>query len=100
MKKLSAVSALFWMGAVCAQANNNAFVIDIRNVEGIMNEAKNTSGVIDSDVQIEGITIINQKVFIDGIEVPKNASIFISKSTKKTYNIRRDKNGNVSVSEN
>lgn len=80
-----------------AQVKNNAVSI---NINEETNEAENTSEVIDPSAQIEGITIINKKVFIDGIEVPKNAKKFISKNSKKTFIINRDKNENIIVSEN
>ena len=57
------------------------------------------SGTVGSDVQMEGVAIINEKVFIDGDEVPKGKSVYFSKKTKKTYLIQWGRNGNVSVSE-
>ena len=57
------------------------------------------TGRIESDVQMEGVAIINEKVFIDGNEVPRGKSTYVSKKTKKTYLINWGKNGNVSVSE-
>lgn len=62
--------------------------------------AVNQSGVIDADdIDIEGVAIINNKVFIDGQEVPRGKTIFVSKKTKKRYVINWNKNGSVAVSE-
>jgi hypothetical protein len=57
------------------------------------------SGQVESDVQMEGVAIINEKVFIDGDEVPRGKTAYISKKNKKTYHIQWGKDGNVSVSE-
>jgi hypothetical protein len=54
---------------------------------------------IDSDVQIEGITIINDKLFIDGVEVRRGKTVYTSPKSKKTYKIQWGKNGNISVAE-
>ena len=57
------------------------------------------TGQIGSDVQIEGVTIINDDVFIDGEKVPRGKTVYTSKKSKKTYLIQWGKNGNISVSE-
>lgn len=57
------------------------------------------SGVIEPDADIEGVTIINNKVFIDGEEVPKGKNTFVSKKTKKRYSISWGKDGNIAVAE-
>lgn len=57
------------------------------------------SGVIEPDSDIEGVTIINSKVFIDGEEVPKGKNTFVSKKTKKRYSISWGKDGNIAVAE-
>lgn len=62
--------------------------------------AINQSGVIETDdVDMEGITVINNNVFIDGEKVPRGKTSFISKKTKKHYVINWNKNGSVAVSE-
>lgn len=57
------------------------------------------TGQIGSDVQIEGVTIINDDVFIDGEKVPHGKTVYTSRKSKKTYLIQWGKNGNISVSE-
>jgi hypothetical protein len=54
---------------------------------------------ISEDADIEGVSIINGKVFIDGAPVPRGASRVTSKKTGKTYRVKTDKSGNVSVEE-
>lgn len=62
--------------------------------------AVNKSGVIDmDDIDMEGVAVINNKVFIDGEEVPKGKTSFVSKKTKKRYSINWNKDGSVAVSE-
>lgn len=56
------------------------------------------SGISD-DVQMEGIAVINGKVYIDGAPVPRGVSRVTSAKTHKVYRIRTDKHGNVSVEE-
>lgn len=64
-----------------------------------VNIANNESGTIDPGAQIEGVTIINGQVFIDGEKVPNKTGTYTSRKTKKTYKVVRDPQGNVSVSE-
>lgn len=91
--------SLFFFGTVGAQISISVPGTNINIGQQATNEVNNSSGVIASDAQIEGVTIINQKVFIDGEEVPRNVTVFASKKSKITYIIKRDKSGNVSVSE-
>ena len=62
------------------------------------NEASVTVGGISEDANIEGITIINDRVSIDGKDVPPNVTRYKSPKTGKVYLIQR-KAGAVSVSE-
>lgn len=62
--------------------------------------AANTAGSIEGDVEMEGVAVINGEVFIDGEKVPKGKSSFVAKKSGKKYRILRDKDGNVSVTEN
>ena len=62
------------------------------------NEARVTVGGIAEDAHIEGITIINDRVSIDGKEIPSNVTRYKSPETGKVYLIRR-KGSSVSVSE-
>lgn len=57
------------------------------------------SDVIGSDVEMEGVAVINGQVFIDGVKVPKGKTSYTSKKTGKSYQIHWGKNGNVEVSE-
>jgi hypothetical protein len=63
------------------------------------NVSTNESGTISSDAQIEGITIINDVLYIDGVKIPKDQREYYSKKTKKTYVIKRSQGGNISVTE-
>lgn len=54
---------------------------------------------IGSDVEMEGIAVINGQVFVDGVKVPKGTTSYRSKKTGKVYQIRWGKNGNVEVNE-
>lgn len=54
---------------------------------------------IGSNVEIEGVAVVNGQVFIDGVKVPKGTSSYRSKKTGKVYQIRWGKNGNVEVNE-
>ncbi len=62
--------------------------------------ASNTSGSIDADVQMEGVAVINDDVFIDGEKIPRGKTRYTSKKTGKSYRIQWGKNGNVSVEQN
>lgn len=59
----------------------------------------NTSGTLGPNVQIDGIAILNGRVYIDGVEVRKASGRYVSPRTGKRYDIRRDDANNVSVTE-
>lgn len=61
--------------------------------------ATNTEGTIDSEVEMEGVAVINGQVFIDGVKIPPGKTSYFSKKSGKNYTIKSDKNGNVSVQE-
>jgi len=61
-------------------------------------EARVTIGGIADDANIEGVTIINDRVSIDGKDVPPNVTRYKSPKSGKIYLIER-KGGAVSVSE-
>lgn len=63
------------------------------------NEAKSTVGEIAPGANIEGVTIINGKLWIDGKEIPLGVKRYKSPKTGKQYNIER-KGSNVSVTSN
>lgn len=62
--------------------------------------ASNTGGAIDADVNMEGVAVINDDVFIDGEKVQRGKTRHTSKKTGKSYRIVWGKNGNVSVEQN
>lgn len=62
--------------------------------------ATNTEGTIDSDVEMEGIAVINGQVFIDGVKIPRGKTSYVSKKSGKSYTIKSGKDNNVSVQEN
>jgi len=67
-------------------------------VNGISICTGSVTGIAD-DAQIEGVTVINGKVSIDGVPVKPGVSRVTSAKTRKTYLIKTDKGGNVSVEE-
>lgn len=60
------------------------------------NDASVTVGGIDADADIQGVTVINGRVSIDGKEVPANVTRYKSPRTGTVYLIQR-KNGSVNV---
>ena len=78
---------------VSATAGGNHVKIDSDN------DASNESGVISGDVEIEGVAILNDKVYIDGVRVPRGVREVTSKKSGKTYRIVWGKNGNITVTE-
>ncbi|SDG66459.1 hypothetical protein [Propionivibrio dicarboxylicus] len=62
------------------------------------NEASVVVGHIADDANIEGVTVINGRVTIDGKDVPANATRYTSPRTGKVYSIQRN-GGSVSVNE-
>ena len=62
--------------------------------------ASNSSGSIDADVEMEGVAVINDDVFIDGEKIPRGKTRHTSKKSGKSYRIQWGKNGSVSVEQN
>jgi len=62
--------------------------------------ASNSSGSIDADVQMDGIAVINDDVFIDGEKIQRGKTRHTSKKSGKSYRIQWGKNGNISVEQN
>lgn len=58
-------------------------------VAGGGNTAGNTVGGIEGDVESEGVTIINGRVYIDGKEIPPKVTRYKSPRTGEVYVIRR-----------
>lgn len=102
MKFGIAVSLLLAAGSACAQVSVDVSGYGVKVLTGkgsASNSVSVQSGVVESDVQMEGVAVINDDVFVDGEKVPRDRVSYISKKTGKTYLIKRSKGGNVSVSE-
>lgn len=93
------IGSLFVAGTAVGQVSVNVpgYSVQVDTASG--KTAVNEAGVIDSDVEIEGITIINDKLFIDGVEVRRGTKVYSSSKSKKTYKIQWGKDGNISVAE-
>ena len=61
--------------------------------------ASNQTGVIDSSAEIEGVTIINDSVYIDGEKVPNHVTRFKGRKSGLMYSIKWGRNGNISVTQ-
>jgi hypothetical protein len=61
--------------------------------------AVNEVGTLGPDVQMDGVAVINGRVYIDGAQVPKGKTTFKSPKSGKTYRIQWGKDGNVAVQE-
>ncbi len=61
--------------------------------------ASNSAGSIDSDVEMEGVAVINGTVYIDGERIPKGKRSHTARKSGKTYLIEWGRDGNVSVRE-
>lgn len=61
------------------------------------NVVENSAGTIDSSVQVQGISVINGEVFVDGEKVPKGQKLYKSPKSGLVYEIKWGNNGNVSV---
>jgi hypothetical protein len=66
---------------------------------GSGNDTGNTAGSIDADADIEGVTVINDEVWIDGDKVPKGKTRHTGKKSGIKYKISWGKNGNIAVSQ-
>lgn len=64
--------------------------------KGNRNEVSSTVGEIDPGASIEGVTIINEKVWIDGKEIPPGVKSYKSPRTGEVYVIER-RGRNISV---
>jgi hypothetical protein len=61
------------------------------------NIVSNTSGFVDPSADIEGILIINNVLYIDGIKIDEKLKKFHSKKSNTTYTIKHDSDGNLSA---
>lgn len=102
MKKflLSGVVLCFgWVPVVQAQ-----FAVDVSGGNVSVQSGKgsvvtNSAGALGPDVDMEGVAVINNEVFIDGVKVPHGKTSHVGKKSGKTYTIRWGKNGNIAVEE-
>ncbi|MBK7002654.1 MAG: hypothetical protein IPH35_22675 [Rhodoferax sp.] len=99
-------SLLLFGGSVChvpafAQHGDNSATITSNQQEkrSKRSVASNQTGVIDSNAEIEGVTIINDSVYIDGERVPNNVTRFKGRKSGLTYSIKWGRNGNISVTQ-
>ena len=110
---LAFIGCFFFAGTVLAQISVSTLGQDVKigkdgsvkahtagsvSASGRGNEASVSVGEIAGDANIEGITIINDRVSIDGKDVPPNVTRYKSPKSGKVYLIQR-KGGSVSVSE-
>lgn len=90
-------AAWLFSGGVAAQVS---VIAGDREVSiGSDNDTSDDSGGITGDVEIEGVAIINDKVYIDGVRVPKGKREVTSIKTGRTYRIDWGRNGNITVTE-
>lgn len=100
MAKRMAALILAFVGVAVAISPVGADVsVNGVRVQGGGNEVRVTTGSVASDVEMEGIAVINGEVFIDGAKVARGKTLYTSKKSGKTYRIDWGKDGNVSVSE-
>ncbi len=57
------------------------------------NRVSNEKGVIGPDADVEGVTIINDDLYIDGSKISRGVTEYVSKKTKTVYSIRWGKKG-------
>lgn len=90
-----------WSSVAQISVDVSGFGVKVQTGKGDVtgNSVSIQSGTVESNVQMDGIAVINDDVFIDGEKVPKDRNSYKSKKTGKTYLIKRSRDGNVSVSE-
>lgn len=102
MKFIGAVFLILLTAAASVQAGVDVSLPGIR-VQTAENDSSsvaiNSAGSIDPDVEMEGVAVINGKVFIDGERVPKGRTSYTSRKTGRSYQINWGRNGNVAVHE-
>lgn len=91
---LCATFGLF-SAAQSAQTGGSGMRIQIGN----NNDARVDSGTISDDAEISGITIINDRLWINGREVARGTTRYTAHQTGKRYRIQWGKNGNIAVTE-
>ncbi len=105
MRKFSSLCAMLLAGALPSVGQAQIAIdwsqgnVSVQTGKSQASVASNRAGVIEGDVEVEGVTVINQEVFIDGVKVPHGQTRYVGKKSGKTYAIRWGKNGNVAVEE-
>jgi hypothetical protein len=101
-KAIAAISMILFFSGVSAQVavDLSTYGMKVQTGQGNGSSvAVNSAGTIDSNVQMEGVAVINGDVFIDGEKVPKGKNLYKSRKSGKTYEIKWGGNGNVAVRE-
>lgn len=98
MKNMALLLSLF-AGSAFAQVSVDVSGHGVRVQQDGGSEVRVNAGSVASDVEMEGVAVINGDVFIDGDRIPKGKKLYTSKKSGKTYRIVWGKDGNVSVSE-
>lgn len=95
-------------GPAVAQVNVNipGISVNVGNGEkdvsvsmGGKNKVGNVAGSIDPGADIEGVTIINGELSIDGEKVPKGKTRHIGRKSGTKYVIKWGRDGNIAVSQ-
>ena len=88
MKKLVFCGLMFLVAVAQAQVSVDLSGKGVRvqtGGAGGSSVATNTAGSLGPDVEMEGVAVINDEVFIDGVKVPRGKTTVVSKKTGKTY---------------
>lgn len=105
MRKNLALIILLFASSAFAQVSVDVSGVGVRvqrsggSEVSVNTGSTGSTGGVASDVEMEGVAVINGDVFIDGNKVAKGKTLHTSKKSGKTYRIEWGKNGNVSVSE-
>lgn len=85
--------------SVYGQGVVNVTAGGVRVQVGKDNVASNAAGDLGTDVEMDGVAVINGNVYIDGQKVPRGKTSYVSKKTGKAYRIQWGGDGNVAVEE-
>ena len=84
---------------VAAQVSVNISKSGVRVLSDSGSQVSEDLKGTDSDIQIEGVTTINERVYIDGDEIKPGTSRVTARKSKKKYLLTWGKNGNISIKE-
>lgn len=76
-----------------SQGKSSVTAKDINTIATDGSTASVTVGGIGEGVEMQGVAVINGRVYVDGKEVPPNVSRYKSPRTGEVYLIRRSKEG-------